>query len=231
MIKLPDFILIPYQLLEDKNISLIDERLYGIIYWFTKLKNEKCTASNIVLAQLVKSSPQTIANSLNKMDEMGYIQRLFLDTSKRHRKEIIPLVVFSKVTPTDVSSDVDTPTSVSDTPTSVSVIHPPVYLDTLTSEQNKNTNKNTNKNNKEELPDWLNKEIWSIWVSYRKENRKPLTSHTIKLQLRELEKDKSNHIAILEQSIKNSWSGLFPLKGEKKNNILKAKDNKYDRFN
>lgn len=139
MIKLPDFILIPYQLLEDEEISLIDERLYGIIYWLTKLKNEKCTASNITLADLVKTSPQTISNSLVKLDEKKYIQRIFKDKNKRHRKEIIPLVVFSRITPTDVSNRPDTPIDVSDTPSSVSV-------DTPTDEQNKNI---YNKNNKQ----------------------------------------------------------------------------------
>lgn len=97
MIKLPDFILIPYQLLEDKKISLIDERLYGIIYWLTKLKNEKCTASNKTLAELVKTTSGTIQNSLTKLEELEYIKRFFKDENRKIRKEIIPLVVFSKV--------------------------------------------------------------------------------------------------------------------------------------
>jgi len=137
MIKLPDFILIPYQLLEDKDISLVDERLYGVIYWLTKLKNEKCTASNTTLAEVVKTSSGMIRNSLMKLDKKGYIQRTFKDSKKKIRLEIIPLVVFAKVSAVNdsVSLGSDNVSLVDDSRVS------------LGSEQNKNT---YNKNNKED---------------------------------------------------------------------------------
>ncbi|MCK6462845.1 MAG: helix-turn-helix domain-containing protein [Candidatus Pacebacteria bacterium] len=139
MIKLPDFIIIPYQLLEDKEISLIDERLYGVIYWFTKLKNEKCTANNQTLAELIKATTGTVGNSLTKLEKLGYIKRIFKGKQKKVRKEIIPLVVFTKVSSTNdtsvnVSSINDTVSSTNDTQVS------------STNEQNKNKD---NKNNKE----------------------------------------------------------------------------------
>jgi hypothetical protein len=84
------------------------------------------------------------------------------------------------------------------------------------------------------LPDWLNKEVWKEWVEYKKELKKPLSSHTIKLQLSELEKNKDNHVEILEQSMRNGWQGLFPLKQSNENgksNLLKANNKKYDKFN
>ena len=127
MIKLPDFIIIPYQLLADKKITLIDERLYGIIYWFTKLKNESCTASNLTLAELIKSTPGTIQNSLTKLEQLGYIQRIFKDEQKKIRKEIIALVVFSKVSPTD-----DTVSPTDDTR-----YHPPVNRIRIYNKNNK----------------------------------------------------------------------------------------------
>lgn len=100
MMKLPDFIIVPYLLLEDTKVSLTEERLYGIIYWFSKLKNEKCTASNVTLAELIKSTPKTVQNSLVLLEELGYIERIYKDATKRVRKEIIPLVTYVKVPPT-----------------------------------------------------------------------------------------------------------------------------------
>lgn len=126
MIKLPDFIIVPYQLLEDKKITLVDERLYGIIYWFTKLKNESCTASNKTLAELVKSTTGTIQNSLTKLEELGYIQRIFKDTKKKTRKEIIALVVFSKVSPTSDTSQKVSPSNDTVSPTDDTRYHPQV---------------------------------------------------------------------------------------------------------
>ena len=81
-----------------------------------------------------------------------------------------------------------------------------------------------------QLPDWLNKEVWSNWTEYRKEKKQRLTSRSIVLQLKELEKNKETHKEIIEQSIKNGWTGLFPLRetANKQSNILKVKDNKYE---
>ena len=36
IVKKPDFLITPYLLVEDKEVTLIDERLYGVIYWLIK---------------------------------------------------------------------------------------------------------------------------------------------------------------------------------------------------
>jgi hypothetical protein len=84
---------------------------------------------------------------------------------------------------------------------------------------------------KSNLPDWLDKEIWNSWVLYRKEKKQTLTQRSIDLQLKELEKNKDTHREIIEQSIKNGWTGLFPLKNkDTKTNILKADSSKYKKY-
>lgn len=97
MNNLPDFLIIPYQLIADKEITPIEEKLYGVIYWFSKLKNEECTASNTTLAKIVKTTAGSIANALTNLENLRYIQRVYKDTDKKVRKEIIPLVVYSRV--------------------------------------------------------------------------------------------------------------------------------------
>ncbi len=110
MNKNPDFIVIPHQLILDKELQPADRILYGIIYWFTKLKNEKCTASNETLKELCGfKNYRTIINSLSRLEKRGYIIRRYLDEEKKKREEIIPLVTFS------VSSNNDTVSSNNDT--------------------------------------------------------------------------------------------------------------------
>lgn len=89
----------------------------------------------------------------------------------------------------------------------------------------------------EMLPIWLDKEVWNNWVSYRKEKRQTLTKRSIDLQLKELGKDVSTHIAVIEQSIRNGWTGLFPLKEKgtqstvyKNNESDQARQDKYDKI-
>ena len=85
------------------------------------------------------------------------------------------------------------------------------------------------------LPSWLNLDTWNKWVAYRKDIKKKLTPRSIEMQLKELEKDIPNHVAIIERLIMNGWTGLFPLKGEaKKVEVYKNNETpqeKKDKFN
>lgn len=92
----PDFILIPRSILEDKKINRIDGYLYGYIYWFTRLKNERCIAGNKLLAELVGTTTGVIKNSLKKLEVLQYIRRVYQNNS---RGEIIPLVTFGGGSP------------------------------------------------------------------------------------------------------------------------------------
>lgn len=55
------------------------------------------------------------------------------------------------------------------------------------------------------------------FIKMRKLIKKPMTPHALELALKNLNKlssDEGTQIAILEQSIANSWQGLFPLRNE-----------------
>ena len=60
------------------------------------------------------------------------------------------------------------------------------------------------------------------YVDMRKRIKAPMTDKAVKLAMNKLEKlsqgDNDKAIKILEQSIMNSWKGLFELKEEKKTN-------------
>lgn len=92
----PEFIMIPTVLSEDKNIRPTDEKLYGYIYWLTKLKNEQCAASNETLASLIGTTARTVQASLERLEKGGFIKRILekREDGGTSRKEIIPLIVF-----------------------------------------------------------------------------------------------------------------------------------------
>jgi predicted transcriptional regulator len=71
--------------------------------------------------------------------------------------------------------------------------------------------KKVQKKESEDLPDWLNKEAWAEWVQYRKEIRKTLKPTTTKKQISFLEKYQDDHVEIINRSITNGWTGMFPL--------------------
>jgi hypothetical protein len=84
----------------------------------------------------------------------------------------------------------------------------------MQTEQNRTEQNKKEKNKKEkvtvELPAWLDKKSWEEWVQFRKEKKQKLTPSTIKKQLSFLEKNQEHHVEILERSIRNGWTGLFP---------------------
>ncbi len=89
------------------------------------------------------------------------------------------------------------------------------------------TTKETHLQNIYILPDWLDKKAWAEWEEYRKERKKTLTQTSIKLQVEMLGNNKKDHIEIIHTSIRNGWTGLFPLK--KQGQTYRAQQDDYAR--
>lgn len=90
----PDFILIPYQLVEDRNLEPTDRLVYGLIYYFEHLKDGSCTAGNATFAALLHTTTRAIQNSLTNLEDRGYIAREYKDSAKRHRTFIHAKISF-----------------------------------------------------------------------------------------------------------------------------------------
>lgn len=75
-------------------------------------------------------------------------------------------------------------------------------------------------------PDWLPREAWTAFVEMRKKIRAPLTDNAVDLSIRELEKLKAlgcDPEAVLNQSVMNSWRGLFEIKGAKQAQLIEPR--------
>lgn len=107
----PDFLVTPYQLVEDQNIKPLDERVYSVVYYFSKMRGEKCTASNDTLATICKSTPKSVQKSLLNLEKHGYIMRTYKDAQRKKRDEIMPLLSMNKVSPTGDTPKAVPPTS------------------------------------------------------------------------------------------------------------------------
>lgn len=70
----------------------------------------------------------------------------------------------------------------------------------------------------EPLPDWLPAEAWAAFVEHRKEIGRPLKPGAIRETIRELDKlrgDGCPPAKVMEQSIRNGWTGVFMLKDDR----------------
>lgn len=73
------------------------------------------------------------------------------------------------------------------------------------------------------------------FVAHRKNIKKPMSDHAVKLmisKLRKMTSDVNEQIEIINQSIMNGWQGIFPLKEEKKGKQPKpqAKGTRFSNF-
>ena len=75
--------------------------------------------------------------------------------------------------------------------------------------------------------------ILSDFIAMRKEIKKPLSQKGYGLlmkKLKELAKNEPDQIKILENSIMNSWQGIFPLKNSLSGNPIKDEFSEYEEF-
>lgn len=94
---LPDFFIVPSQLIIDPEIKSADYLIYGVIYWFSQMRLQKCTLSNDAMANLVGLSESTTRQGIYRLIERGYVQANYSDDDKTNRLELIPLIVMGGV--------------------------------------------------------------------------------------------------------------------------------------
>ncbi len=90
---LPDFLIIPSILVVDREIQPLDREVYGLIYWYTKLKLQKCILSNQSIADYLGYSKDGVAHALSRLTQKGYVVSIKNDLSQR--TELVPTVAFS----------------------------------------------------------------------------------------------------------------------------------------
>lgn len=93
----PDFVIIPYPVYSDEKLEGLDRVVYGIVYWFEHMRDGRCIASNTTIAEITGSNLRSVSNSLNRLEDRGYISRLYKDESKRNRSEIRTKISFKYV--------------------------------------------------------------------------------------------------------------------------------------
>ena len=84
----PKFVQIPHELIRDRKLGRSDLVVYGIVQWFTKLRQKKCFASNETIADIAGIAISNARRSLRKLEDKGHIKCIYKDKTKRHRLEI-----------------------------------------------------------------------------------------------------------------------------------------------
>jgi len=92
----PDFLIKPYEVHACKGLRPSDSDVYAVVYWFERMRGEKCTASNATIAEVACLKERTIGASLERLEKHGFILRLYEDKERTRRKEIKTCVHMTK---------------------------------------------------------------------------------------------------------------------------------------
>jgi hypothetical protein len=95
----PDFLIIPIQILSDTELQPLDQKVFGYVYWLHKLRDGTCTANNETLGELCNALPRSIGRSLGRLEERGYIRRIYDDEISHHRTRIDCLIFYGQPSP------------------------------------------------------------------------------------------------------------------------------------
>lgn len=94
----PDFLQYPHEMVLNKELQPLDTIVYSVVFWFERLRNGRCFASNKTIAKYAGSSSSGVANSLARLRNEGYVQ-CFYNPETNFRTEIKCLIRYKKLDP------------------------------------------------------------------------------------------------------------------------------------
>lgn len=197
------YAIIPANVRYDPDLTPNAKLLYGEI---TALTNEKgyCWATNKYFANLYKCTPQAISKWTKILEKKNYItiKYVYKDNSKEIDQRIICLV-------DKVSTNIN---GVSTNVSEVSTNDEEGY-------QQKVKENNTSSNNTFNNTYYINKELNDLFIDFlkmRKQLKAVNSERAINSLLKTLSQyDDDTKFKMIENSITNSWKGIFPLKENK----------------
>ena len=181
---------------------------------------KRAKKKQVNVTKVLQRRTELVTAGLIKLYNSGDNTYLHLVDCKKHlRKDIKLDIRFPEFTQTLVNKEV--PVSVTNAVRKRNE-NVPSYTDTDTT-----TDSDTDTTKEDFFPTNLRSEefqsTWKDWQQHRKEKRNVLTPTAIKRQIKFLSENPIQAVAILEQSMRNSYAGLFPIKGDNKGKSKTAK--------
>lgn len=199
------------KILDNEDFSIQEQSLYIAILSYHNEEKGCSYPSYKKLKQRSKiKKDETLIKTLKSLIEKGYVKKETLKGTGNKYYIVTPKTEYPQKQSTSKNGGTPTPKREE-------------HLPQKRSTTNTNTNTNTNNNNKKGYDAILNsytenqtlKDTLLEFVKMRKTIKKPMTDRALSLLLKKLDNltnIEENKIKIVEQSILNSWQGIFPLK-------------------
>lgn len=212
------YAIIPANVRYDKELKPNEKLLYAEITSLTQ-KSGICYASNNYFAELYGVTKETVSGWISNLEKNGYIKREII--YKEGTKEIINRYI--RINEYPINEKINTPIN--------EIINTPInekIKDNNTSINNTSINKEKKKDYATVWKEFVNsksedfKIAWKAFMDFRKSKKGKDTDYALYLLTRDLQKFtliEEEQIEIINNSLKNKWTGLFALKNKPVQNI------------
>lgn len=191
---------IPKEIWLDDRLTPLEKIILAEIDSLDNEENGGCSAGNDYLADFCKCSANKVALAVSKLKELGFIELVSFDGRIRILKSRLKETIRQTLKISKADSKKEKGIKIDNNiDNKIKKVRYDEVLDRRGIEGKK-------------------REVVFEYIKMRKLIKKPLTNLALDLALDKLDKMASTEdeqIAILEQSIQNSWQGLFPLKDKK----------------
>ena len=215
---------VPKEIWLDENLTALDKVILVEIDSLDSEEYGACIASNDYLAEFCQCSVSKVASSISKLKDYGLIEQI--EFNGRIRKLKSRLLKNKRQTSKICKADFEK-----------------INSNNITNNISDNLRNKVSKQGYDSILDergitGKKRDAVDEYIKMRKFIKKPMTDHALELALNNLDKlasSEEEQIAILEQSISNSWQGLFPLKkaeivsNNEKHNVA-HKPSEYENF-
>lgn len=217
---------IPRAIYEDKNINALEKMILVEIDHLAKQKLG-CVASNKHFADHCGCSERTVSRAISKLEELGYISSRVYDGKNRKIDSYVSRIVSERDYPSQngdhrQNGDRMVDKMATDPRQNGDIVIPISNTSSSYEEDNRAMDKKTTKKANMQLATQTYalgetelEQALNHYIDYRlTKDGKAFTEHALNLALKKLDtltQSPSEKIAIIEQTICNGWSGLFPI--------------------
>jgi len=214
-----NFYILDKKISEDKKLSWGARGL--LVFLLGKPDNWQVSTQNLINETSGSGKPTArdgVRSLVNELIEAGYIKRHQIkgESGKIEGVNYLVSEVAKPETPKPETANPATAKPATANP-------PLIRTETPTSNETPSiTEKTTTESAKSrfdplamDLPSNLSAESWQAWIAYRRSCKMKIVERTMNAQLTFLAKQGLNADAVIEQTIRNGWQGLFELKAQK----------------
>lgn len=214
------FSLMPVEVWQDERLTFCHVRVLGALLSFRAKNTDVVWPGRAAIAERCRMHVSNVSKATKELVEFGWLEKEGLGGYSKSTRYRVIVPALEKTQPETQTTLVDS-TTVAESTTVVDSATRVVADSTTRKEETKEETKDTRARKAQKpkspfiLPPWLDPDVWQQFVDHRQAIKSKLTDQSARLAIRKLDtlrRGGSPPGAVIEQTVLNGWTGLFPIR-------------------